>query len=79
MAKRNGNKQKRQTKDEYYMPTSEEEFQADLDAQDMRYLHYCREQEEMYNDHIWIGVEIDKRLNKLLTFTYKVWYNIGRE
>ena len=41
MAKRNGNKQKRQTKDEYYMPTSEEEFQADLDAQDMRYHHYC--------------------------------------
>ena len=50
MAKRNGNKQKRQTKDEYYMPTSEEEFQADLDAQDMRYFQYCREQEEMYND-----------------------------
>ena len=25
MAKRNGNKQKRQTKDEYYMPTSEED------------------------------------------------------
>ena len=40
MAKRNGNKQKRQTKDEYYMPTSEEEFQADLDAQDMRYFQY---------------------------------------
>ena len=50
MAKRNGNKQKRQTKDEYYMPTSEEEFQADLDAQDMKYFQYCREQEEMYND-----------------------------
>ena len=26
MAKRNGNKQKRQTKDEYYMPTSEEDI-----------------------------------------------------
>ena len=25
MAKRNGNKQKRQTKDEYYIPTSEED------------------------------------------------------
>ena len=58
MAKRKGNKQKRQTKDEYYMPTSEEEFQADLDAQDMRYLHYCREQEEMYNDTYlnWSGL-----------------------
>ena len=40
-----------------YMPDSEEEFQADLDAQDMRYLHYCREQEEMYNDPVmnWSG------------------------
>ena len=37
--------------------TKEEEFQADLDAQDMRYLHYCREQEEMYNDPVmnWSG------------------------
>ena len=41
---------KKQTKEEMYMPTSEEEFQADLDAQDMRYFQYCREQEEMYND-----------------------------
>ena len=58
MAKRNGNKQKRQTKDEYYMPTSEEEFQADLDTQDMRYFQYCREQEEMYNDPVmnWSGL-----------------------
>ena len=40
----------KQTKEEECMPTSEEEFQADLDAQDMRYLQYCREQEEMYND-----------------------------
>ncbi len=57
MAKRNGNKQKRQTKDEYYMPTSEEEFQADLDAQDMRYHHYCLEQQEMYDDPFlnWSG------------------------
>ena len=49
---------KRQTKDEYYMPTSEEEFQADLDAQDMRYFQYCREQEEMYNDPVmnWSGL-----------------------
>ena len=58
MAKRKGNKQKRHTKDEYYMPTSEEEFHADLDAQDMRDLHYCREQEEMYNDPVmnWSGL-----------------------
>ena len=58
MAKRNGNKQKRQTKDDYYMPTSEEEFQSDLDAQDMRYFQYCREQEEMYNDPVmnWSGL-----------------------
>ena len=95
MAKRNGNKQKRQTKDEYYMPTSEkdeldnwivgetedghmplvrkkikqteeemymptseEEFQADLAADDARYLQYCREQEEMYNDPVmnWSGL-----------------------
>jgi hypothetical protein len=57
MAKRNGNKQKRQTKDDYYMPTSEEEFQADLDAQDMRYHHYCLEQQEMYDDPFlnWSG------------------------
>ena len=49
---------KKQTKEEMYMPTSEEEFQADLDAQDMRYLHYCREQEEMYNDPVmnWSGL-----------------------
>ena len=36
-----GNMSKRkQTEEEMYMPDSEEEFQADLDAQDMRYLHY---------------------------------------
>ena len=50
MAKRNGNKQKRSNKKELYMPTSEEEFQADLDAQDMKYHHYCLEQQEMYDD-----------------------------
>jgi hypothetical protein len=50
MAKRNGNKQKRLNKKELYMPTSEEEFQADLDAQDMKYHHYCLEQQEMYDD-----------------------------
>ena len=57
MAKRNGNKQKRLNKKELYMPTSEEEFQADLDAEDMRYFQYCREQEEMYNDPVmnWSG------------------------
>ena len=41
---------RKQTEEEMYMPDSEEEFQADLDAQDMRYLHYCREQEEMHNE-----------------------------
>ena len=51
-------KKKKQTEEEMYMPTSEEEFQADLDAQDMRYLQYCREQEEMYNDPVmnWSGL-----------------------
>ena len=58
MAKRNGNKQKRLNKKELYMPTSEEEFQADLEAQDMKYFQYCREQEEMYNDPVmnWSGL-----------------------
>ena len=58
MAKRNGNKQKRLNKKELYMPTSEEEFQADLDAQDMRYHHYCLEQQEMYDDPFlnWSGL-----------------------
>ena len=51
-------KKKKQTEEEMFMPDSEEEFQADLDAQDMRYLHYCREQEEMYNDPVmnWSGL-----------------------
>ena len=49
---------KKKTKEEMCMPTSEEEFQADLDAQDMRYLQYCRVQEEMYNDPVmnWSGL-----------------------
>ena len=38
--------------EEMFMPDSEEEFRADLDAQDMRYYNYCREQEEMYNDPV---------------------------
>ena len=51
-------KKKKQTEEEMYMPTSEEEFQADLDADDARYLQYCREQEEMYNDPVmnWSGL-----------------------
>ena len=50
-------KKRKQTEEENFMPTSEEEFQADLDTQDMRYLQYCREQEEMYNDPVmnWSG------------------------
>ena len=48
----------KQTKEEECMPTSEEEFQADLAADDARYLQYCREQEEMYNDPVmnWSGL-----------------------
>ena len=48
----------KQTKEEECMPTSEEEFQADLEADDARYLQYCREQEEMYNDPVmnWSGL-----------------------
>ena len=51
-------KKRKQTKKEMYIPTSEEEFQADLDVQDMRYFQYCREQEEMYNDPVmnWSGL-----------------------
>ena len=49
---------KKQTKEEMYMPDSEEEFQADLAADDARYFQYCREQEEMYNDPVmnWSGL-----------------------
>ena len=51
-------KKRKQTGKKMFMPTSEEEFQADLDVQDMRYLQYCREQEEMYNDPVmnWSGL-----------------------
>ena len=51
-------KKRKQTEEDIFMPTSEEEFQADLDAQDMRYFQYCPEQEEMYNDPgmIWSGL-----------------------
>ena len=44
-------------KETSYMPSSEEEFQADLDADDMRYHQYCREQQEMYDDDYmnWSG------------------------
>ena len=49
---------KKQTKEEMFMPDSEEEFQADLAADDMRYHHYCLEQQEMYNDPYlnWSGL-----------------------
>ena len=51
-------KKKKKTEEEMYMPTSEEEFQADLAADDARHLQYCREQEEMYNDPVmnWSGL-----------------------
>ena len=51
-------KKRKKTEEEMFMPDSEEEFQADLDAQDMRYFQYCREQEEMYNDPVmnWSGL-----------------------
>ena len=44
--------------EEMFMPDSEEEFQADLAADDMRYHHYCLEQQEMYNDPYlnWSGL-----------------------
>jgi hypothetical protein len=48
----------KQTKEEMFMPTSEEEFQADLAADEMRYYHYCLEQQEMYDDSYmnWSGL-----------------------
>ena len=51
-------KKRKQTEEEMYMPDSEEEFQADLAGDDARYLQYCREQEEMYNDPVmnWSGL-----------------------
>jgi hypothetical protein len=51
-------KKRKQTKEEMYMPTSEEEFQSDLAADDMRYHHYCLEQQEMYDDPYlnWSGL-----------------------
>ena len=44
--------------EEMFMPDSEEEFQADLAADDMRYHHYCLEQQEMYDDPYmnWSGL-----------------------
>ena len=44
--------------EEMFMPDSEEEFQADLAADDMRYHHYCLEQLEMYDDPYlnWSGL-----------------------
>jgi len=49
---------KKQTKEEMFMPDSEEEFQADLAADEMRYHHYCLEQQEMYEDSYmnWSGL-----------------------
>ena len=44
--------------EEMFMPTSEEEFLADLAADEMRYHHYCLEQQEMYDDPYmnWSGL-----------------------
>ena len=44
--------------EDMFMPDSEEEFQADLAADEMRYHHYCLEQQEMYNDPYlnWSGL-----------------------
>ena len=36
--------------EDMFMPDTEEEFQADLAADEMRYHHYCLEQQEMYDD-----------------------------
>ena len=43
--------------EDLFMPDSEEEFQADLAADEMRYHHYCLEQQEMYDDPVmnWSG------------------------
>ena len=44
--------------EDMFMPDSEEEFQADLAADEMRYYHYCLEQQEMYDDSYmnWSGL-----------------------
>ena len=44
--------------EDMFMPDSEEEFQADLAADEMRYHHYCLEQQEMYDDPYmnWSGL-----------------------
>ncbi len=44
--------------EDLFMPDSEEEFQADLAADEMRYHHYCLEQQEMYDDPYmnWSGL-----------------------
>ena len=44
--------------EDLFTPTSEEEFQADLASDDARYLQYCREQQEMYDDPYmnWSGL-----------------------
>ena len=48
----------RKPMEDMLMPDSEEEFQADLAADDMRYHHYCLEQQEMYDDPYlnWSGL-----------------------
>ena len=44
--------------EDMFMPDSEEEFQADLAADEMRYHQYCLEQQEMYDDSYmnWSGL-----------------------
>ena len=44
--------------EDLFMPDSEEEFQADFAADEMRYHHYCLEQQEMYDDPYmnWSGL-----------------------
>ena len=44
--------------EDMFMPDTEEEFQADLAADEMRYHHYCLEQQEMYDDPYmnWSGL-----------------------
>ncbi len=48
----------RKPMEDMLMPDSEEEFQADLAADEMRYHHYCLEQQEMYDDSYmnWSGL-----------------------
>ena len=44
---------KKKTEEEQYLPDTEEEFQAVIEAEEMRYQHYVWEQQDMYYDRDW--------------------------